>query len=89
MKKWFIKFINKHLLWNYKIVPKNPDADTIVYIMSRINPDVLVIHAYNDWELEKLRLTSPHYNKFLTTREVKELENKAYQIYNILIMDDL
>ena len=89
MKKWFIKFINKHLLWNYKVIPKTPAADMIVFIMSRINPDVLVSHSYNDWELEKLRLTSPHYKKFLTTKEVKELENQAYHVYNIVIMDDL
>ena len=81
-----VRFINKYLFGRYQFVPKEPSADTIVFIMSKINPTVLNNHSYNDYELEKLRTTNQeYYSKFLTSKEIKDLENRAYRIYNDIL----
>ena len=82
-----VRFINKYLCREYQFVPKEPSPDTIVHIMSKINPNVLNNHSYNDYELEKLRTTNQeYYARFLTTKEVKDLENRAYRIYNDILL---
>ena len=67
-----VRFINKYLCREYQFVPKEPSPDTIVHIMSKINPNVLTNQEY--------------YARFLTTKEVKDLENRAYRIYNDILL---